>query len=137
MNEEVSLFRPNLFLPMVANSSYDVEGVVAARQSRIIVSFVMVLAKVMNPVVWYPVFTLGIQQADVSLNAKPPVLGFVVQGWLKAQVKVSVFFLAIDHVVFGSPTILSSFGQKGDDWATFGDDAVFPFFVEMVLEEQW
>jgi len=41
---------------MVANSSYDVEGVVAARQSRIIVSFVMVLAKVMNPVVWYPVF---------------------------------------------------------------------------------
>ena len=101
---------PTLFLPMVANSSYDVEGVVAARQSRIIVSFVMVLAKVMNPVVWYPVFTLGIQQADVSLNAKPPVLGFVVQGWLKAQVKVSVFFLAIDHVVFGSPTILSSFG---------------------------
>lgn len=128
---------PSLFLPMVANSSYDVEGVVAARQSRIIVSFVMVLAKVMNPVVWYPVFTLGIQQADVSLNAKPPVLGFVVQGWLKAQVKVSVFFLAIDHVVFGSPTILSPFGQKGDDWATFGDDAVFLFFVEMVLEEQW
>lgn len=63
---------------MVADRGYDIEGIIAMAQLRIEVSFVIELSETMLPVVWRMVFAFGVQQRDMALHAKAPVLGLVI-----------------------------------------------------------
>lgn len=122
---------------MVADRGYDIEGIVAMAQLRIEVSFVIELSETMLPVVWRMVFAFGVQQRDMALHAKAPVLGLVIDCGANAQVKLPLLLLSIEGMLrpVRSPKILLAVGPEGKHRATLEDDSLSLLSTKMILHQ--
>lgn len=122
---------------MVADRGYDIEGIVAMAQLRIEVSFVIELSETMLPVVWRMVFAFGVQQRDMALHAKAPVLGLVIDCGANAQVKLPVLLLSIEGMLrpVRSPKILLAVGPEGKHRAALEDDSLSLLSTKMILHQ--
>lgn len=122
---------------MVADRGYDIEGIVAMAQLRIEISFVIELSETMLPVVWRMVFAFGVQQRDMALHAKAPVLGLVIDCGANAQVKLPVLLLSIEGMLrpVRSPMILLAVGPEGKHRAALEDDSLSLLSAKMILHQ--
>lgn len=122
---------------MVADRGYDIEGIIAMAQLRIEVSFVIELSETMLPVVWRMVFAFGVQQRDMALHAKAPVLGLVIDCGANAQVKLPVLLLSIEGMLrpVRSPMILLAVGPEGKHRAALEDDSLSLLSAKMILHQ--
>lgn len=122
---------------MVADRGYDIEGIIAMAQLRIEVSFVIELSETMLPVVWRMVFAFGVQQGDMALHAKAPVLGLVIDCGANAQVKLPVLLLSIEGMLrpARSPMILLAVGPEGKHRAALEDDSLSLLSAKMILHQ--
>lgn len=122
---------------MVADRGYDIEGIIAMAQLRIEVSFVIELSETMLPVVWRMVFAFGVQQGDMALHAKAPVLGLVIDCGANAQVKLPVLLLSIEGMLrpVRSPMILLAVGPEGKHRAALEDDSLSLLSAKMILHQ--
>lgn len=122
---------------MVADRGYDIEGIVAMAQLRIEISFVIELSETMLPVVWRMVFAFGVQQRDMALHAKAPVLGLVIDCGANAQVKLPVLLLSIEGMLrpVRSPMILLAVGPEGKNRAALKDDSLSLLSAKMILHQ--
>lgn len=122
---------------MVADRGYDIEGIIAMAQLRIEVSFVIELSETMLPVVWRMVFAFGVQQGDMALHAKAPVLGLVIDCGANAQVKLPVLLLSIEGMLrpVRSPMILLAVGPEGKHRAALEDDSLSLLSAKMIFHQ--
>lgn len=123
---------------MVADRGYDIEGIIAMAQLRIEVSFVIELSETMLPVVWRMVFAFGVQQRDMALHAKAPVLSLVIDCGANAQVKLPVLLLSIEGMrqpPVRSPMILLAVGPEGKHRAALEDDSLSLLSAKMILHQ--
>ena len=123
---------------MVADRGYDIEGIIAMAQLRIEVSFVIELSETMLPVVWRMVFAFGVQQRDMALHAKAPVLGLVIDCGANAEVKLPVLLLPIEGMrqpPVRSPMILLAVGPEGKHRAALEDDSLSLLSAKMILHQ--
>lgn len=122
---------------MVADRGYDIEGIVAMAQLRIELSFVIELSETMLPVVWRMVFAFGVQQRDMALHAKAPILGLVIDCGANAQVKLPVLLLSIEGMLrpVRSPMILLAVGPEGKHRAALEDDSLSLLSAKMILHQ--